>query len=193
MQRVRSREQAASEDIYFGQVVANWARWFVIGSGVLSILWLAEDTAKLIVGVLPIVGLMAVNFYLHGRLLAGRPANRILIGIATAIDIVLITGLVTLWPGVPPLDNGFFVMYYPILLAFAFIMEPRISVTCTLAVMLVYGIAVISLDTSVMNDLDAVETLITRLITICAIGVLGSYFWRMQRARRRQSAALSED
>ena len=193
MQTVRSREQAASEDIYFGQVVANWARWFVIGSGVLSILWLAEDTSRLIVGVLPIVGLMAMNFYLHGRLLAGHPANRVLICLATVIDIALITGLVALWPGVTALDNGFFVMYYPIILAFAFIMEPRISVVCTLGVVVVYGVVITALDTSLLNDIDAVETLITRLITICALGVLGAYFWRMQRDQRRQSAARSED
>ena len=44
-------------------------------------LWTADDTAKLIVGILPFVGLMAVNFYLHGRHLASRPANTTFIAV----------------------------------------------------------------------------------------------------------------
>ena len=75
----RTSERAESEDIYFGQVASNWARWFIIGTGALLILWTSGDTTKLIVGILPVVGLMVMNFYLHGRLLAGRPANRMLI------------------------------------------------------------------------------------------------------------------
>ena len=57
----RTSERAAAEDIYFGQVVANWARWFVIADipAVLMILWTSVDTLKLISGILPVVGLIA--------------------------------------------------------------------------------------------------------------------------------------
>ena len=89
----RTSERAEAEDIYFGQVASNWARWFIVGTGALLILWTSGDTTKLIVGILPVVGLMVMNFYLHGRLLAGRPANRTLIGVAAAVDIGLIMGL----------------------------------------------------------------------------------------------------
>ena len=94
----RTGERAAAEDIYFGQVVASWARWFVIAAAVLMILWTSVDTSKLISGILPVVGLIVVNFYLHGRCLAGQPANGTLIAVAAAIDIALITGLIVLWP-----------------------------------------------------------------------------------------------
>ena len=63
------------------------------------ILWTSGDTTKLIVGILPMVGLMVMNFYMHGRLLAGRPANRTLIWAAAAVDIGLIMGLIVLWRG----------------------------------------------------------------------------------------------
>ena len=35
------REQA--EDIFFGQVVINWARWFVIAAGVVLVMILTEN------------------------------------------------------------------------------------------------------------------------------------------------------
>ena len=35
MQEVRSIPQEAAEDVFFGQVVMIWARWFLIAAGVL--------------------------------------------------------------------------------------------------------------------------------------------------------------
>ncbi len=182
----RARERADAEDIYFGQVASNWARWFIVGTGALLILWTSEDTANLIVGILPVIGLMALNFYLHGRLLAGRPANGTLIGVAAAVDIGLITGLILLWPGSSPLGNGLFVMFYPVLLAFAFVMPPRISIGCAVAVIAVYAASAILIDPAVVTDIEVAETLIERLITLGALGLLGAYYWRIQRRRRAE-------
>ena len=120
----RTNEIASAEDVYFGQVVANWARWSIIGAALMLVLWTSGDTFKLILGVLPIVGLMVVNFYLHGRYLANRPANGPLVAIASAIDIALITGLILLWPSNSAVGSGLFVLYFPALVAFAFIMSP---------------------------------------------------------------------
>ena len=186
----RTSERAEAEDIYFGQVASNWARWFIVGTGALLILWTSGDTTKLIVGILPVVGLMVMNFYLHGRLLAGRPANRILIGVAAAVDIGLIMGLVLMWPGSTPLDNSLFVMFYPVLLAFAFVMPPRISIGCAVAVIAAYAVSAILTDPMVVADIEHVETLIERLITLGAVGLLGAYYWRIQ--RRRQADEQSQ-
>ena len=180
----RTSERAEAEDIYFGQVASNWARWFIIGTGALLILWTSGDTTKLIVGILPVVGLMAMNFYLHGRLLAGRPANRTLIGLAAAVDIGLIMGLILLWPGSAPLGNGLFVLFYPVLLAFAFVMPPRISIGCAAGVIAAYTASTVIIDSTALTDIEAVETLIERLITLGAVGLLGAYYWRIQRRRR---------
>ena len=108
MKADRSYERASAEDIYFGQVVANWARWAIIGAALMLVLWTSTDTFRLMLGVLPVVGLMVVNFYLHGRYLAGRPANGTLVAIASAIDIALITGLILLWTSTSSLGGGLF-------------------------------------------------------------------------------------
>ena len=186
----RTSERAESEDIYFGQVASNWARWFIIGTGALLILWTSGDTTKLIVGILPVVGLMVMNFYLHGRLLAGRPANRMLIGVAAVVDMGLIMGLILLWPGSTPLGNSLFVMFYPVLLAFAFVMPPRISIGCAVAVIAAYAALTVIIDPTVVADIESAETLIERLITLAAVGLLGAYYWRIQ--RRRQAEEQSQ-
>jgi hypothetical protein len=187
MNTIRSKAQEASEDVYFGQVVANWARWFIIAAGIVLVLWTADSTAKVIIGVLPVVGLMALNFYLHGRHLASKPANTALITVASLIDVALITGLVVLWPGARGLNNDFFVLYFPVLLAFTFVMQPRVSLMYTGAVLAVYTAVTILADPGLITGAEEIELLVTRLITLGAVGALGAYFWRIQRDRRREA------
>ena len=134
---------------------------------------------------------MVMNFYLHGRLLAGRPANRTLIWVAAAVDIGLIMGLIVLWPGSTPLGNGLFVMFYPVLLAFAFVMPPRISIGCAVGVIAAYAVSAVLIDPSALADIESMETLIERLITLGAVGLLGAYYWRIQRRRRAETESAA--
>ena len=185
----RTNERASAEDIYFGQVVANWARWSIIGAALMLVLWTSGDTFRLILGVLPIVGLMVVNFYLHGRYLANRPANGPLVAVASAIDIALITGLILLWPSNSAVGSGLFVLYFPALVAFAFIMSPRISIGFTACVLGVYALAAVTSDPGILASMEAIETLVARLITLASAGILAAYFWRVQRRRRLDEQA----
>ncbi len=185
----RTYEKASAEDIYFGQVVANWARWSIIGAALMLVLWTSGDTLRLILGVLPIVGLMVVNFYLHGRYLANRPANGLLVAVASAIDIALITGLILLWPSNSAVGSGLFVLYFPALVAFAFIMRPRLSIGFTACVLGIYALAVVTSDPGILASMEAIETLVARLITLAAAGILAAYFWRVQRRRRLDEQA----
>ncbi len=78
---VSRNEREAAEDIFYGQVVINWARWFVILAGTAFVMMAADSTSELAVGMAPVVGLMVVNFYLHVRRLVNQPANLTLVGI----------------------------------------------------------------------------------------------------------------
>ena len=180
----RTDERASAEDIYFGQVVANWARWAIIGAALMLVLWTSTDTFRLMLGVLPIVGLMVVNFYLHGRYLASQPANGTLIAIASAIDVALITGLILLWTSTSSPGGALFVLYFPALVAFAFIMRPRISIAFTACVLGIYAFVAVVSDPLILSSMAMIETLVARLITLAAVGILAAYFWRIQRRRR---------
>ena len=139
MTEIRTVEQKAAEDVFFGQVVANWARWFIIASAAVFVLWSAGTTDRLVVGIIPVVALMAINFYLHGRYMAERPANRALIALTSLMDIALITAVVLFWPGAGGLKSPFFIMYYPVVLAFAFVMPPRTTLVFTVAALGAYA------------------------------------------------------
>jgi hypothetical protein len=183
---VRQLEQDAEEDVFFGQVVMIWARWFLIAAGTIFFLWTATKATALALGVLPIVGLMAVNFYLHGRYFLERPSNAVLIAAASAIDIALVSAIVLLWHsstvgGRTGLASPFFVLYYPVVLALGYVLPRRVTVLFTAATAAVYAVLCLPDLTSVTSA----KILVLRLATIAAMGGLGSFYWRIQRRRRR--------
>jgi hypothetical protein len=182
----RELELEVEEDIFFGQAVMIWARWFLIVAGTVFFLWTAQATTELALGVLPIVGLMAVNFYLHGRYLLERPSNVLQIVTASAIDVGLISAIVLLWQSSAVADrtglaSPFFVFYYPVLLAFAFVVPRRLTVVFTGATVAIYAAICLPDVTSITSA----KVLVLRLATMTAMGALGTFYWRIQRDRRR--------
>src|SRR5258708_10728443 len=138
MQAIRTPQQEAVEDIFFGQVVIIWARWFLILAGTILILWNTTDAKDLVVAILPIVALMAMNFFMHGRYLVERPANQTLLMLTSVIDLIIIT-LIVLLCQPNGLANQFFIFYYPIVLAVAFVFPRRISVGYILLVLIAHA------------------------------------------------------
>ena len=196
MHEVRTAAQEAAEDVFFGQVVMIWARWFLIAAGIILALWTADKEYQVVLAVIPVVGLIAVNFYLHGRYLAERPANPALIAVASLLDIAAVTAVVMIWPGHSGLASPFFIMYYPVVLAFAFVMPPRVTVVFTVATLGAYAGACVIGDIPAfqyLGSVDGVKALLIRLITLAAMGGLGTYYWRIQRNRRRSAVGEVEE
>jgi hypothetical protein len=128
---------------------------------------------------------MAMNFFLHGRYLIERPANQMLLMAASALDLTMITLIVLFWQGQSGLDNQFFVFYYPIILALSFVFPRRITVICTALALVAYTVVCIVADPAAITFTASLKTLLQRIITIAAMGGLGTYYWRIQRNRRR--------
>ena len=191
MQVVRSAAQEAAEDLFFGQVVIIWARWFLILTGATLTLWSATTVGEITAKILLVVILMAMNFFLHGRYLMERPANRTLIIAASALDLLVITGAILLWQGQGGLRSQFFVFYYPVLLAFAFVFPPRLAFAYTGCAMIAYVAACLAADFSILADAGDLKLLVMRLVTLGSVGGLATYYWRIQRERRRVEAGLS--
>lgn len=191
MTELRTIEQEAAEDVFFGQLVIIWARWFLILAGTILTLWTVSDETELSLAILPVVALMIMNFFLHGRYIIEKPANRILIMAASALDLLIITLIVALWPGATGLESSFFIFYYPVVLAFAFVFRPGLTIIYTLTALLSYTAICLLVDASFIYDSITLEFLVLRLITLAATGVLGSYYWRIQRDRRREVAIAS--
>ena len=185
MKNLRSPHQEAAEDIFFGQVVIIWARWFVILTGAILALWAANSISELTIASLFIVALMTVNFFVHGRYLMEKPINRTLTALVSLVDLVIITLIVLAWRGQTGLESPFFIFFYPVLAAFAFVFAPGFTLLYTSLALLSYVGAVFISDPGFVLDAQGIELLITRLITFAAMGGLGTYYWRIQRQRRR--------
>ena len=185
MQSQRNLAQEAAEDIFFGQLVIIYARWFVIVAMVVLALWSTSSVSQLVGAVFFIVPLMAINFFVHGRYLMEKPANKMLLTLLSAVDLLVITLLILFWPADRGLLSQFYIFYYPFILAFAFVSVARNSIIYTVFALVLYTAACLFVDMPLMFESVWLERLTIRLITMAAMGLLGAYYWRIQRSRMR--------
>ncbi len=187
MKETRSTLQEASEDIFFGQEVIIWARWFVIAAASLVLLWTSISITEMTRAIIMLMPLIIINFYVHGRYLMEKPVNqKLLIGLSI-VDIISVSIIILLWQE----DNGFaspyFIFYYPLMLAFAFVLPPRISTIFTILTLAAYtGVCLLDDSPFLYSSLE-IERLVIRLITLASMGGLGIFYWRIQRQRRREA------
>jgi hypothetical protein len=189
MQDVTSVDQEAKQDIFFGQQVLIWARWAIILAGASVVLWTAGTVGQLTLNMLMVVAFMAVNFFMHGRYMMEKPANRQLLLLSSAVDLAIIAVMVLAFSDKRGLESPFFVMYYPVVAAFAFVFPPRATIIYAAVVVAVYAATTLVADPSTLGDVNHLKTLTMRLITLAAMGGLGTYYWRIQRDRRRAAGA----
>lgn len=183
VREVRTAAQTEQEDLFFGQTVLLWARWSVIVAGIVLVLWTSRSIGDLTKTVPIFLVLMGVNFFLHGRYVTGNPLNQTVLMVAAVIDLILITAIVIFWPGHTGLNNPFFVMYLPIVFAFALVFTRRIEVVYTGLAMLAYAGACILTGSVPANLGSDDKVLVMRLIVIATMGFLGNYYFRIQRLR----------
>jgi hypothetical protein len=179
----QTSEQDAAEDLFFGQVVIIVARWFLVLTGGILSLWSAASESQLVTSILLVAALMAMNFLLHWRYLIAQPVNQTLILATSLLDLGIITAIVLLGPGPHGYASPFFVLYYPALLAFAFVFPWRLTAAYAAVALAAYAAASLLLGTG-PADVHEFKVLLLRLITLASTAGLGTYYWRIQRARR---------
>lgn len=174
------------EDIFYGQITIIGARWFLIGGMLLLTLWGAQTVRDVQLKILPIIALIALNFYVHGRYMMERPAGAALIYISSLVDLLIISVIIFL--GLPRgqvgLDNPFFIFYYPAVLAFALVFAREIAAIGILLTCIVYVAICVSAG---LGAGDGVYALVIRLVTLVTTGVVGTLYWRIQRERRQRA------
>src|SRR5258708_3475959 len=87
-------QEDALEDVFYGQIVFIGARWFVIVGAIFLTLWHAQSVRAVKLNFIPLAFLIAANFFLHARYLMDLPANAILLKLASALDLAIITLIV---------------------------------------------------------------------------------------------------
>ncbi len=185
-----SRAQEAAEDVFFGQIVIIYARWFLIAAGAIITLWSANDMLQLTIAILTLVVLMTMNFFTHARYLTGQPVNKFLLLLANTVDLVIITILVAFWNSQTGLNSNFFILYYPMLFAWALVFSPSITTLYSLITLIAYSATcLLFTDSNLMFSVAGIELLCIRLITLGAMSGLGTFYYRRQRDSFRALAA----
>jgi hypothetical protein len=182
----RPKAQEAAEDIFFGQITIIWARWFLIAAGAVIALLSAAGMFQFTITILIVIVLMGINFSMHGRYLIGKPANIFLLLVTSLADILIITFLVLTWSGAVGLDSNFFILYYPMLFAFALVFPPSHAILYTLLTLGLYSATCLfTTSPQLMFSIAGFELLSMRLITLGTMGALGTYYYRRQREALR--------
>jgi hypothetical protein len=174
-----------SEDLVFGQTVLVWARWILIGTGLVLSFWTPTDLLTLQVQLAAIVALAFGNFYLHVQLLRGHPAIDNVVYGASLADICVVTALVIVQGGyVSPV----FIFYFAAVVGISVAFPTALTAVYTLVVLGVYGI--VCLSSAPTDDYPAV---FTRLLMIAAIAVCGNLFARNESHRRTDAIRIHQE
>jgi hypothetical protein len=174
-----------SDDLVFGQTVLVWARWILIGTGLVLSFWTPTDLLTLQVQLAAIIVLAFGNFYLHVQLLRGRPAIDNVVYLASIGDICVVTALVIVQGGYA---SPVFIFYFAAVVGISVAFPTLLTAAYTAVVIGVYG--TICLATAPSDELPAV---FIRLLMIAAIAVCGNLFARSESHRRQDAIRIHQE
>ena len=172
-------------DLAYGQSVLVWARWILIGTGLLLSFWSPTDLLTLQVQLAAIIALAFGNFYLHVQLLRGHPALDNVVYGASLADICVVTALVIVQTGYP---SPVFIFYFAAVVGISVAFPTPMTATYTALIVGVYG--VICLATATPDDYPAV---FTRLLAIAAVALCGNVFARHEAQRRADAIRVHHE
>ena len=121
-----------------------------------------------------------------------KPINQTLLLGLSVVDLIIVTIVVLLEPGQGGINSDLYIFYYPLLIAFSFVFSQRITAVYTIATLVAYVSVCALLDPVLIITGPVLEIAVMRVITMAAVGSLGTYYWRIQRDRRYELAQAFE-
>ena len=174
--------EVRSEDLAYGQTVLVWARWILIGTGLLLSFWGPKDLLTLQVELAAIIALAFGNFYLHVQLMRGHPAIDTVVYGASVADIAVVTALVLVQHGY---ESPVFIFYFAAIVGISVAFPTALTAAYAAVTVGVYGI--IALVTAPGDGYPAV---FTRLLMIAAVALCGNLFARSESKRRADALRI---
>ncbi len=168
-----------SDDVAYGQEVLVWARWILIGTGLMLSFWTPKDLITLQIQLAAIIALAFGNFYLHVQLLRGHPALDNVVYAASLADIAVVTAIVLAQSG---FRSPVFIFYFAVVVGISVAFPTFMAAAYTGIIVGLYGIIALATATS-----DGYPTVFIRLLTIAAVAVCGNVFARHEAQRRAEA------
>jgi hypothetical protein len=169
------------DDLLHGHSVIIAARWMLVAVGLMIVLYRPQSVTDVTVGVLGVLGIAIVNFWLHTRPLTNRPTEPFWAYFASAVDIGVISGLTLIGGNMPGSTYAF---YYPAVVGYSLVFPSSVSAWLSSA-MLTFVCA-----TGVTDGLD-IPILVARLLTLGATAFIGWRYRRVEEERLQRRAEAS--
>ncbi len=183
----RASDRTGPDDLLYGVRISVWVRWFLL------IAWLLQFNYRpnfahpaYIPSTLFAVLVLALNAYVHYRILTNRPVTWRWALALSAMDVTMITaGIFVSGSG---FQNSFFMLYYATLAIFAVVFTSfRLSFACVTMVAAAYAAMSLLLEPGVEFEIKEEKVLFTRIAVMYAVVASVNLVSRFERIRRREA------
>ncbi len=174
------------DDLRYSLRISVWVRWIVLTA------WLAQlnyrpdfSSPYYVPHTLLALLLLALNGYVHFRILSNRKVTWRWALALSAMDVVTLTAGLAISTG---FENKFYMLYYPTLATFA-VVFPSFRLSFAWVTLVASAYAVLSLVVYSGVDFEAKweKVLFIRIVTMYAIVVAVNLISRLERTRRREA------
>ena len=168
-----------AEDLRYGQRVIIAARWILIATGLVLVLWSPAPLMDLRIQLALVVGLAVANFWLTAQVLMRSPVLTEVVYALSAADIAVISMIIATQDG---FASNNYVFLFPAVLAMSVAFQPSMVVLFTGAAVGAYGLMVLTTSGEVLSA----EVVLIRVAMLAAVAVCGTVFRRVERENRRR-------
>ena len=154
-------------------------------------MWRAERIEDVLVPIYLLMGLVAVNFVLHGRFLTGKPMRREVVIGCSIVDVAVISLVIASasWGVDSGVKNPFLRLLLPRNSVLRARVSWRLAAVFTGTAIAAY-LAICFVATPGLLLGASAEATVARVITMATAAVLGTMFWRVERDWRRDQVAV---
>ena len=182
----RASDRTGPDDLLYGVRISVWVRWLLL------IAWFAQMNYRpnladpnYVPNTLFATTLLALNAYVHYRILTNRPVTWRWMLTLSVMDATMITGGLAVSSR---FENSFFVLYYPALAMFAVVFTSfRLSFAWVTMVATAYAAMSLLLEPRVDFELKEEKILFIRIAVMYAVVAAVNLVSRFERIRRREA------
>jgi hypothetical protein len=174
--------ETSLDDLKYGQIVIVNARWLLVVAGFIFILYRPQSMNELILGILGVLAIAVINFYLHTRILKKESVPENWVYLASGMDLVVISLLNYVQGG---LGSKAFPFYYAAILCFSLVFETRITSILTGGALVFYTLICLNSNPPMQFKGDE-QILIARLLTLAGVAFVANRYRHVEQDRRQK-------
>jgi len=178
-ERCPESSSGISDDLRYGQIVIVAARWMLVLSAFVLLLYRSDKINELVFGVVGLLGIAVANFWLHTKILRKQCVEPEWVYLASAADIAVISLMTWLQGGI---WSRVFPYYYPAVLCYVLVFRSGITMFFTATVVGAYAVLA-AMSSPPMQAADD-QVLMARLLAIAGVAFVAGRYRVVEEGRR---------